>query len=152
MRFEPAEPLASNIQINANSFATRMEEIEEILQYNMLLAQADQEYYANQQCWPAPQYKVGDMVWLNTKNLITKWPSRKLENIYDRKYAIKKIISPYTIELKLCLELQMHPVFHVNPLKPTATDLPHLGHVQPLGPPIKVDGEIKYKILEIVDF
>lgn len=49
MVFEPAEPPPSNIsEINANSFATHIEEIHEILRDNMLLALADQEYYTNQ--------------------------------------------------------------------------------------------------------
>lgn len=91
------------------------------------------------------------MVWLNTKNLITKRPSRKLENIHGGKYAVKRLISPYVIELELRLEFQVHHIFYVNLLKPAATNPPHLGHVQPSGPPIEVDGEIEYEILEIVD-
>ena len=81
MGFEPAEPLPSNIRkVNADAFATRMEEIQEILRDNMLIAQADHECHANQHRGPAPQYQIGDLVWLDTRNLFTKRPSRKLEN------------------------------------------------------------------------
>lgn len=39
MGFEPAKPLPSNIkEINADAFATQMEEIQKILQDNMLTA------------------------------------------------------------------------------------------------------------------
>lgn len=152
MVFEPAEPPPSNIsEINANFFATHIEEIHEILRDNMLLVLVDQEYYTNQRRRPASQYKVGNMVWLNTKNLITKKPSRKLENIYGGKYAVKRLISPYVIELELRLEFQVHHIFHVNLLKLVATNPPHPGYVQPSGPLIEVDGKIEYKILEIVD-
>ena len=42
MSFEPGEPPPSNIrEVNADAFATRMEEIQEILQVNMLIAQAN---------------------------------------------------------------------------------------------------------------
>ena len=67
MGFEAAEPPPTNIrEVRADAFATRMEEIQDILRDNMLLAQADQERHANQRRGPAPQYKVGDMVWLST--------------------------------------------------------------------------------------
>lgn len=71
----------------------------------MLLGQADQKYYANQRCGPAFQYKVYNMGWLNTKKLITKKSSHKLKNIYNRKYAVKKIINSYAIRLEFPLEL-----------------------------------------------
>lgn len=91
------------------------------------------------------------MVWLNTKNLNIKRFSCKLKNIYNRKYIIKKIISPHTIKLELHSELQMHLIFHINLLQPAATNLPHLSNVQPLGPFINFDKEIKYEILEIIN-
>ena len=57
MGFEPTEPSPSNIrEVNADAFATRMEEIQEILQDNMLIAQANHERHANRHRGPAPQY------------------------------------------------------------------------------------------------
>ena len=48
MGFKPAKPLSSNIrEVNTNAFATRMEEIQEILRDNMLIAQADHKRHAN---------------------------------------------------------------------------------------------------------
>ena len=44
MGFEPAEPPPSNIrEVNADAFAMRMEEIQEILRDNMFIAQADHD-------------------------------------------------------------------------------------------------------------
>ena len=152
MGFEPAEPPPSNIkEVNADAFATRMEEIQKILRDNMLIAQADHERHANQHRGPAPQYKVGDLVWLDTRNLFTKRPSRKLENRHAGKYRVKRIISNHAVELDLPNDLRVHPVFHVNLLEPAATDDPHPGHVQPPGPPIEVDGETEYEVTAIVD-
>lgn len=62
------------------------------------------------------------------------------------------MISPYVIELELLLKLQVHFIFNSNPLEPTTTNLPYLGHMQPFRPPIKIDKKIKYKISDIVDF
>lgn len=117
----------------------------------MFLAQIDQKYYANQCHSPAPQYKVGDMVWLDTRNLFTKRSSYKLENCHTGKYLVKKVISPYIIELDLFLDLSVYPMFHINLLKLAVTDLSHLSNVQPFGPLIKFEREIKYEIFAIVD-
>ena len=63
MSFKPAEPPSNNIrEVNADAFATQIEEIQEILQDNMLIAQANHERHANRHCGPAPQYKTGDLI------------------------------------------------------------------------------------------
>ena len=152
MGFKPAKPPPSNIrEVNANAFAMRMEEIQEILQDNMLIAQADYERHANRHRGLAPRYKIRDLVWLDTTNLFTKRPSRKLENCHAGKYQVKKIISNYTIKLDLLSDLHVHPIFHVNHLEPATTDNPHPGYVQSPGPPIKVDGETEYEVTAIVN-
>ena len=72
MGFKSAEPPPSNIkEVNADAFAMQMEEIQKILQDNMLIAQASHERHANQHCDLAPQYKIGDLVWLDIRNLFT---------------------------------------------------------------------------------
>src|SRR6201981_2232159 len=44
----------------------------------------------------------------------------------------------------------VHLVFHVSQLEPAIPDtIPN--HVQPLPPPIKIEGEPEYKIAEILD-
>ncbi len=56
MGFEPAETPPSNIKkVNADAFATRIEEIQKILQDNILIAQADHECHANWHRDLAPQ-------------------------------------------------------------------------------------------------
>ena len=90
--FEPAKLLPSNIRdINANAFATRMKEIQKILQDNMLITQADHECYANQHYGPALQNKIGNMIWLDTRNLFNKRLSKKLENCYKANTKSKRL-------------------------------------------------------------
>ena len=129
-----------------------MEEIQKILQDNILIVQADYERHANQYCDLAPQYKIGDLVWLDTRNLFTKQPSKKLKNSHVDKYRVKKIISNHAIKLDLLSDLYVYPIFYVNFLKPAVTDDPHPGYVQLFGPPIEVDRKIKYEVTAIVDF
>lgn len=81
MGFEPAEPPPSNIQkVNADAFAIPMEEIQKTLKDNMLIAQADHKRHANRHRGSAPQYKIGNSIWLDTRNLFTKRLCRKLKN------------------------------------------------------------------------
>lgn len=65
MGFEPASPPTNVDEPNADAFAKRMEEIQEILRNNMRMAQADHERHANRHRGTARQYKEGDLVWLD---------------------------------------------------------------------------------------
>lgn len=76
--------------MNADIFATQMEEIQRILRNNMLIAQADYERHVNQNCGPSPQYKIKNLIWLNIKNLFTERPYRKLKNRCASTFADKK--------------------------------------------------------------
>ena len=153
MSFEPAKPPPSTIrEVNADAYATRIEEIQETLQDNMFIAQADHKRrHANQHCGPAPQYQIRDLVWLDTRNLFTKQSSRKLKNCHLGKYWVKKIVSNHAVELDLPSDLYVHPIFHINLLEPAATDDSHPSHVQPPGPPIKFNGETEYEVTAILD-
>ena len=128
-----------------------MEEIQKILRDNMLIAQADHKRHANWYRGLATQYKIRDLVWLDTRNLFTKRLSRKLENHHTGKYRVKKIFSNHIVKLDLPSDLYVHPIFHVNLFEPATTNDPHLGHVQPPGPLIEVDGKTEHEVAAIVD-
>ena len=117
----------------------------------MLMAQDDHERHATWHYGPAPWYKIEHMVWLDTRNLFTKQPSRKLENCHAGKYQVKKIISNHAVELNLPSNLHIHFIFHVNLFELATTDYPHPGHVQPPGPLIEVDEETKYEVNAMVN-
>lgn len=150
--FEPVAngPTSPN-EVNADAFAIRIEEIQRTLRENMSVAQADHERYAKQHQGPTPQYRVGDLVWLSTKNLFIKRPCRGLENRHAGPYPVKKIVSTHAIELDLPDDFRVHLVFHVNLLVPVASEPPHPGHHQPPPSPVEVDVEDKYEVTAIVD-
>ncbi|RXK34871.1 hypothetical protein M231_07873, partial [Tremella mesenterica] len=97
-----------------------------------------------------PIFKVGDMVFLNRKNIKTSRPSIKLD---QRMLGPFKIIeatpSPLAFKLDLPPSMNIHPVFHVNLLEPVRSGLPS----QPQDPPprIEVEGEQEYIIDRILD-
>ena len=89
---------------------------------------------------------------MNTWNLFTKRPNRKLENSHAGKYQVKKIISNHVVKLDLSYDFHVHLVFHVNLIQLAAPNDSHLGYVQLANPLIKVDGETEYEVTAIVDF
>ena len=55
----------------------------------MLIVQANHERHAKQHRGLAHQYNIGDLVWLDTKNLFTMQSSKKLKICYTGKYQVK---------------------------------------------------------------
>ena len=106
--------------------------------------------YADHKCTDVPQYKVGDKVWLSTKDLHTKQPSRKLMEKQAGPYPISKVISPNAVELKLLSSFKIDAPINVSclcPYKPPTI----LGQQPTPQLPIKRAGESEYIVEEILD-
>ena len=107
------------------------------------------EKQANQHWYPAPSYCVGDKVWLHLKNIRTDRPNKKLD-WKNAKFTIIELIGIHAIQLDT--PSGVHPVFHVDLLRPASTDpLPSQvsDDVQP--PAVMVDGEEEFTIEKILD-
>ena len=101
-------------QIDANNFADWMNKLTNLLQSEMLYAQALQEYHANKEQMPAYDFKPGDKVYLSTWNLKTKQLTKKLDWKFTEQLTIKQKISSYAYELELSSEMNVHSTFHVS--------------------------------------
>ena len=120
--FEPSKPLPTNITaqirnnlIAANKFADMMIDLETHLHDEMLIAQAIYESTANANRRSCPRYIVGDMVWLNTKNLQTARPTGNLDDRNIGPYTLSRVFSnPLVIQLELSPGVKIHPLFHAN--------------------------------------
>ena len=82
-------------------------------------AQQTQELHANHHRQPAMQFKVGDKVWLNLKNVKTNRPCKKMD-WWHVKYTVTKVISSHAYELDVPPGIFNR--FHVVLLRPAATD------------------------------
>ena len=84
-----------------NSFVEKMAKINEVFKKQMAFVQASYEHYANVYKQNAPNYVLGDEVWLDTRNMQTKRPSKKLSDKFDGPFPITKIINPHVYKLEL---------------------------------------------------
>ena len=66
-----------------NSFVEKMAKINEVFKKQMVFAQISYEHYANVHKQNAFNYVLGDEVWLDTRNMQTKRPSKKLSDKFD---------------------------------------------------------------------
>lgn len=122
--FEKTYPITTTRAEMAERSAKQLKEIHEQLKENMLTAQQRSLSYVNKKRKMAPQLKKGDKVYLRTKNLRTKRPSKKLDHVKVGPFLIDAIISPVNYRLKLPEDAKVHPVFHVSRLEPANPETP----------------------------
>ncbi|KAJ0128937.1 hypothetical protein HZ326_27960, partial [Fusarium oxysporum f. sp. albedinis] len=135
---------------DAEKFAQKMNEILEYLRSESIAAQARYETQANRHRRPARQYREGDHVWLDARNIKTLRPQKKLDWKNIGPLKITKVISPYAYRLELPASMKIHPVFHTNLLKPAATD-PLPGQNPDPPPPVEAEGVEEWEVEDIVD-
>jgi len=115
------------------------------------MAQQHYQKSADVQCSLAPDFKVGDKVFVKAQFFQTTQSSKKLSEKYLGPYEI--IVQPGTLSFTLRLPESIHsvhPVFHVSMLEP-ATSNTFSKRIQPVPAPVIIDKEPKYEISRIVD-
>ncbi len=101
-----------------------------------------------------PVYQPGQKVWLSTRDIRLRTPSRKLSPRFIGPFTILKQINPVTYQLKLPPHCRIHPTFHVSLLKPhypsvsISTD-PEPAEEPPL--PLILEDGTAYTVKEILD-
>ena len=97
----------------AKEFAERMKTIYDKAQAALSKACDDMQHYADFNQGIAPEYKVGNKVWLSSKNLNVDRPSHKLMEQQLGPFEVIKIISPNAIKLKLPASFRIYDVINV---------------------------------------
>lgn len=143
------KPIESKAAI---AYARRMEEITDFCKAQIITTRSTQAEYANQHRQASPAYAKGDEVWLDTSNIKTLRPSKKLDHKWAGPYRIHRMINPQAYELALPASLKVHPVFHTSMLRLAAND-PLEGQRQPPPPPVlgtEDDPEAEWAVTAIV--
>ena len=146
MSFDPVDlSVNSTREKIANSttklIVNRMEKVWNFMREKMTKLQAKQVVAANRHRKEPPTYKIGNEVFLSTKNIRTERPLKKLDDKYIGLFKIKKLVrSLYQLELPHIMKI--HDVFYSN-LLPKAADNPLLGQENSLLPPTVMNNKEK---------
>jgi len=100
---------------------------------------------------PIPNLQVDDYCWLDSRNIKTKRPMKKLDHKRLGPFKIIEVVSTHARRLELPPKLRaLHPVFHVSLLEPhTPNTIPN--RILPPPPPVEVDENLEYEVDEILD-
>ena len=148
--FEPFTPSQAPAPRDAEDFADKMHLIFDFVQAEVRSAQASHEASANRHRQPARRYEPGQLVWLDSRNIRTLRPRKKLDWKNLGPFAVKRVVTAYAYELDLPPSIRIHPVFHVNLLRPAATS-PVPGQRNPPPSPVEVDGLEEWHVEDILD-
>ena len=107
----------------------------------------------NKNVAPAPEFKAGDCVWLNRRNIETTRPSQKLDQKRLGPFKIVDVVgeSKAAFKLKLPPHWHIHPVFHVSILDPYRANKIEGREQLAMPPPEIVNGELEYEVETILD-
>jgi hypothetical protein len=134
----------------ARQFASHQKDIWDNLQAEIKLSQVRMEEFANRKRKPAPIYFPKDYVWLNTKNIKTTRPTKKLDYKNVRCQVIKQISpSSYRVELPEGMQ-RLHNVFHTSLLSLDPSD-PLPDQIQEAPGPIEIDETPMWEVEQILD-
>ena len=133
-------PRTSTIEA-ADAFVTRMAQMQEEAKAALSHAADEMSRYYDRHRQHAPQFQVGEQVWLNTQNYSTDHPMKKLDHWWIGPFKILKVVSPVALKLQLTLkEKGVHPVVSVsNICRYTPNDIPKQPNDPCPGPDV-IDG------------
>ena len=94
-------------------------------------------------------FKLGDEVWLESRNLKIPYPSRKLAPKQEGPFKIIKVLNPVVYKLKLPEQWRIHPMFHASLLTPFNETKEHGPNYLRL-PPDLIEGEEEFEIEAIL--
>lgn len=133
----------------ADEIVHKLQEAREYAQSAMASAQQAMEEQANRKRNQAPEFKIGDKVWLNLHNITTNRPSKKL----DAKYAKYQVIGVVgTHSYRLDTPPGVHNVFNANKLRLASDDpLPSQKQDDSHPQPVLVGNDEEYDIEKVLD-
>uniref|UniRef100_A0A8C5MCN6 Gypsy retrotransposon integrase-like protein 1 n=1 Tax=Leptobrachium leishanense TaxID=445787 RepID=A0A8C5MCN6_9ANUR len=119
-----------------------------LLKQNLLNAKQCHKNQADKKRRIAPSYRVGQKVWLSSRNIRLLCPSKKLGPKFIGPYVIDKVVNASAVRLRLPPNFRIHPTFHVSLVKPWTPD-PFRKTTPP--PPVSAASDPEYEVQAIID-
>jgi hypothetical protein len=120
-----------------------------IQQFKEAREHAQQSMIKAQRSWvkhkDMPKFQLGDLVWLEGKNLRTVQPIAKLAPKRHGLFKVTQVMSTVNYRLELPTQWSIHPVFHIDLLTPYHETPIHGANYQ-RPPPDLVEGEEEYEV------
>jgi len=106
--------------------------------------EAMKKYY-ERKALQQPDYKAGDLVMLNGKNICTKRSSKKLSPKLYGPFSIIEARGQQAFKLEISPTWRIHPTFHFSRLEPYRTSVRE-GREQPPREPEEIDGDLEWEV------
>ena len=153
--YNPHATLSLDVSVrdpNAHDFSRQFSELHDYCREQLAIAQSQYQTPADRHRSLIPDTFVpGATVWLNTKNIKTSRPSKKLDHKRLGPFKILERVSTSAFRLELPRAMRfLHPVFHASLLSiHRPNSIPN--RTQPPPPPIEIDGQTEYEVVAILD-
>ena len=135
----------------AREYVVDLDELHAELCNQMSSMQKRYQVPADRRRLPAPDFCIGQKVFVSAEHIRTTRPAKKLSEEYLGPYEIIAKPSTHSFTLRLPEHMHaIHPVFHISQLEPEIPNqIPN--RVQPAPRPVEIDDELEYEIAEILD-
>jgi hypothetical protein len=147
---QEAEPPRTVNEQEARTRARELREIHGHCAAEMRRAQLVQQEQYDRRRLHAPDFRPGDLVWLDARNIRTGRPSRKLDNPRMGPFRVAEKISAHAYRLALPRRLGVHDVQPVGLLELASND-PLPGQRTPAPPPVEGPNGPEYLVDEILN-
>ena len=135
----------------AEELMKQMEETLEQPKENIEKAKACMKRQADKHRSQAPDYEIGDKVWLSTENLKLTRASKKLMEQWLGSYDIIKHIGDNALELRLPRSMKIHPVLNISQVKPYKEHLEGQPTFKPDPVQVTEGREVEFEVEAIID-
>jgi len=150
MGFEPHQPPSRFEAVN--EFMDQMKDTLEEAKSALAKAKDDMAQYYNRRRSPALSFSPSDMVYLDSEDIQTTCPSKKLSHHRLGPYLVERRVGKYAYHLVLPPPMRhLHPVFNVVKLSPAPNNLIVGRHRNPPPPPELIDGKEEYVVEKILN-
>ena len=142
----------SSANLSAEEFAKHIKDVHVTAQANLTKAAADMKRFYDKHADQEAQFKAGDKVFLDGRNINTDRPTKKMEDKWFGPFEVIEKVGASAYRLRLPRGWKtVHPVFNIISLKPANEPVFESQKKPPPPPPIIVDNEEHYEVESILN-